>query len=189
MTSTRDELIQKMCELLELQGYYGTGLNQIIRESGAPRGSLYYHFPGGKEELAAHALEKMGEVVLERIRKSLAAIDDPVEAVRRFILEVAVNVERSGFSMGGPITTVAMETAASSENLRQICDGIYARWREAFAEKLIASGVASATANSLASVIIASIEGSVILCRTGQTCEPMQHAAQQIAYLVERATR
>ncbi|NDJ63196.1 MAG: TetR/AcrR family transcriptional regulator, partial [Chloroflexi bacterium] len=128
MASTRDQIIEKTCELLELQGYHATGLNQIIRESGSPKGSLYYHFPGGKEELAVEAVSRVGEIVLRRIVDNLAQIDDAAAAISGFIANIAVHVERSGFRAGGPITTIALETATDSETLRATCDRIYGGW-------------------------------------------------------------
>jgi len=102
MASTRDQIIEKTCELLELQGYHATGLNQIIKESSTPKGSLYYHFPGGKEALAIEAVTRVGEIVLKRIRDNLAQIDDSAEAITAFIKNIAFNVERSGFRAGAP---------------------------------------------------------------------------------------
>ncbi|MFP4322019.1 MAG: TetR/AcrR family transcriptional regulator [Anaerolineales bacterium] len=187
MSTTRDQIIQTTCELLELQGYYATGLNQIIKDSGSPKGSLYYHFPGGKEELAAEAVRRVGQIVLERIQTNLAAVDDTAEAIRAFILNIAVNVERSNFQMGGPITTIAMETAATSELLRETCHDVYTEWQNAFAERLIAGDFAPDRARRLSVLIIAAIEGGVILSRTERSSAPLEQVAAEIGLLLENA--
>lgn len=188
MSSTRDQIIEKTCELLELQGYHGTGLNQIIRESGSPKGSLYYHFPGGKEELATEAINHVGTLVLKRIRENLAQIDDPAESVRAFIRNIAFNVERSGFKAGGPITTIAMETAAGSDTLRETCHRIYGEWQTAFADHLRRGGLSDVRADSIATLIISAIEGGVILCRTGRSREPLERVAEEIGILIQETT-
>lgn len=187
MTSTREQIIEKTCDLLELQGYHATGLNQIIKESGSPKGSLYYHFPGGKEELATEALSYVGRLVLQRIRDNLAEIENPAESIRVFIHNVALNVERSGFRAGGPITTVAMETASTNPTLRNECHRIYDEWQQAFIEKLMASGMSDARAQSIATLIIAGIEGGVILCRTSQSRQPLEIIGEELYYVVKRA--
>jgi len=185
MASTRDQIIEKTCELLEIQGYHATGLNQIIRESGSPKGSLYYHFPGGKEELAVESVQHVGQIVLGRITENLAQIDDPAAAIETFIRNIALNVERSGYRAGGPITTIAMETASGSEALRETCDRIYMEWRAAFADKLAGGGLDATQAHSIATLIIAAIEGGVILSRTSRSPEPLQHIGQQIGILIK----
>lgn len=187
MTNARDQIIATTCELLELQGYHATGLNQIIKESGSPKGSLYYYFPGGKEELTAESLQRVGAVVLQRIRDNLGAVENPVEAVRRFMQNVAYNVERSGFRAGGPITTVALETASSSERLRTVCQQIYEGWQAAFVEKLVKGGVEAARARRLAVLIIATLEGGILLARTAGSKTPLEDAADEIALLIEQA--
>jgi len=187
MTTTRDQIIEKTCELLELQGYHGTGLNQIIKESNSPKGSLYYHFPGGKEELATEAVNRVGEIVLRRIRDNLAELDDPAEAIRAFIQNIAVNVERSGYRAGGPITTIAMETAASSSVLRETCHRIYEDWQAAFADKLLSGNIPPERARTMATLIIASIEGGVILCRTSRSPQPLIDIADELGMLVRHA--
>jgi TetR/AcrR family transcriptional regulator, lmrAB and yxaGH operons repressor len=180
MATTRDQLIEKTCELLEMQGYHATGLNQIIKESQTPKGSLYYHFPGGKEELAIEAISYVGKIVLKRITDNLAEIDDSADAIQVFIRNIAVNVERSGYRAGGPITTIALETASGSDNLRETCQRIYSEWQAAFAEKL--SG--HPRAESIATLIIAAIEGGVILCRTKRSREPLERVADEVAALI-----
>lgn len=184
MLSTRDQIIATTCDLLELQGYHATGLNQIIKESGSPKGSLYYHFPGGKEELAVEAVSHVGRIVLQRIRENLALIDDAAEAIRAFIRNIALNVELSGFRAGGPITTIAMETAATSPALRQECQRIYGEWQAVFAEKLQRGGLEEQRSERIAALIIAAIEGGVILCRTSQSRLPLEHVSEEIYQLV-----
>jgi TetR/AcrR family transcriptional repressor of lmrAB and yxaGH operons len=185
MVSTREQIILKTCELLELQGYHATGLNQIVKESGSPKGSLYYHFPGGKEALAIEAVTHVGNIVLKRIRSSLAEIEAPAESISTFIANIAMNVERSGYRAGGPITTIALETASSSEGLRETCRLIYEGWQAAFAEKLKAGGMGERRARSLSVLIIAAIEGGVILSRTSRSPEPLKQVASEIGKLIQ----
>ncbi len=186
MSTARDQILDTMCELLELQGYHATGLNQIIKESGSPKGSLYYYFPGGKEELSAEALSRVGLVVLNRIRQHLNTIDSPAQAVRDFIVNIAHNVEASGYRAGGPITTVAMETASSSDRLRLECQGIYTRWQDAFAAKLSSPDAPDEVAHALAGVILAAIEGGIILCRTSRSQKPLLNVADAMAILIDQ---
>jgi len=184
MTSTREQFILTTCDLLETQGYHATGLNQIINESGGPKGSLYYHFPDGKEGLTAESLQHVSQIVLGRIQSALATVDDPADAVRDFVLNVAHNVEKSGYRAGGPITTVALETASSSERLRELCDAIYTQWRDAFRDRLTMGGIDETAAAQIAQVIIASLEGGILLCRTGRTQQPLRDVAAAMETLI-----
>jgi TetR/AcrR family transcriptional repressor of lmrAB and yxaGH operons len=121
VSNSRDRIMETTCTLLEVQGYQATGLNQIIRESGAPRGSLYYYFPGGKEGLVAEAVARTGVVVRERIEHELDAVQDTAAAVEGFVRSLAKHVEVSGFRSGGPIATAALEASATSERVRTAC--------------------------------------------------------------------
>jgi TetR/AcrR family transcriptional repressor of lmrAB and yxaGH operons len=182
--SARDQILATTCALLEAQGYHATGLNQIIHDSGSPKGSLYYYFPGGKEELALEAITQAGSMIRQRIRENLADAADPVEAIRSFIWRIAQQVELSGFRAGGPITTIAMEAASTNERLRGQCHQIYEGWQQEFAQKLMQSGIAEERARRLAVIIIAAIEGGIILCRTSQSRLPLENVAEEIALLL-----
>ena len=136
MTAKRDEIIATTCELLEVQGYHATGLNRILQESGAPKGSLYHYFPEGKEELAAEAIARSGAGIAGHIERALLESDDPAEAVTGFIRALAGHVAASGYRQGGPITAVALEAASTSERLRLACRDQYRGWQALFAAKL-----------------------------------------------------
>lgn len=184
MSRTRRRIIDTASELLEAQGYYATGLNQIIEESGAPKGSLYYYFPTGKEGLTAEVIELTGQGVHERIQQTLASVDDPSEAVRTFVLNVAKHVRASKYRAGGPITTVALETAHASQRLNAVCKGVYNRWESAFRDKLVRSGFPKARAERLATLIIASLEGAIVLSRTKRSAGPLERVAEELALLI-----
>jgi len=91
-----------MAQLLERQGYYGTGLNEIVQQSGAPKGSLYHYFPGGKEELAAAAITDQGKRIAEYIRGELAKRDDPVEAIPAPAADAFVSADGSTIGISLP---------------------------------------------------------------------------------------
>lgn len=189
MSSTREQILEIMCELLEAQGYRATGLNQILAESGAPKGSLYYYFPEGKEELTAEAIERTRKLVAQRIRDGLAGINEPGEAIRVFVENIAYHVEASGFRAGGPLMTVALETVHSSERLNAVCREAYRLLQEAFQEKLVAGGFSEGRAAALATFITASIEGGIILSRTNHSGDPLRVVAEELGEFLKGAVR
>jgi TetR/AcrR family transcriptional repressor of lmrAB and yxaGH operons len=184
MASARDQIIETTCALIELQGYHATGLNQIIKESGSPKGSLYHYFPGGKEELAEQSIVYVGGLVHARIAEQLATADAPDAAVRSFIMMVAQQVERAGYRGGGPITTIALEAASTSDRLREACARTYDGWRQLFVGKLMSDGFSQDRAERLGTLIIAALEGGIILARTQRSPEPLTAIADEIGMLI-----
>jgi TetR/AcrR family transcriptional regulator, lmrAB and yxaGH operons repressor len=185
MTSARDQIISKTCELFENQGYHATGINQIVKESGAPKGSIYYYFPDGKEEIAIEAVNRSGQIMSARIRESLAEAEDVLEAIPAFIRQIAHFVEASGYQSGGPLAAIAMETAATNEKINLACREAYQMIEGAFRDRLLESGFSKVRAARLATFITASIEGGVILSRTYHSGEPLREAADQIKCLLK----
>jgi TetR/AcrR family transcriptional repressor of lmrAB and yxaGH operons len=184
MRSPREQIIATTCDLLESQGFHGTGLNQIVQQSGAPKGSLYYYFPDGKDGIAEAAIKEAGQRVEEHIRERLAVSDDAAEAVRLFVSAIAQHVEASGFLSGGPLVTVAMETATTNDRLNLACRSAYSQLQSAFEDKLAMSGYGKQQAGALATFITAAIEGGVILCRTYHTGNPLRLIAEQLANML-----
>lgn len=187
MSEKRDRIIETASQLMERQGYYGTGLNQIIEESGSPKGSLYYYFPDGKDQITDEALRRTGEQVLSNIESMLGRHDSAADGVAGLLEVIAMRIEESDFEAGGPLTTVALETAASNERLRRVCDEIYTDWKRAFVDKLEDDGVEAQQADAIADVILSSIEGGVVLSRTRRDTAPLVSIAQQMRVLIEAA--
>lgn len=189
MNTTREQIIETTCELLETYGYHATGLNQILAKSRTPKGSLYYYFPEGKEELTAQAIERMGRHVAQSIKSELSKMADPGEAIRSFVHILAHRVEASAFCAGGPLMIVAMETATSSERLNLACREAYRLLQQAYHEQLIASGFTEARAAQLATFITASIEGGIILSRTDHSGDPLRNVAEMLGCLLNSYPR
>lgn len=183
MSSKREEIIATTCNLLETQGYHATGLNQIIEESRAPRGSLYYYFPDGKESLATEAIEQAAAGIAANIAGVLGAGQDCATAIPAFIRALASFVAASGYRQGGPITAVALEMASTNEPLRLTCRDAYRSWQAHFASSL-RDEHGGERARRLAAVIIAAIEGAIILARVEQDERPLLDVAEEIELLL-----
>lgn len=184
MSTAREQILQATCSLLEKQGYHGTGLNEIVKESHAPKGSLYYYFPDGKEQITTEAVLQSGKETADRIRMGLGESTSPSKAVYDFVLKIAENVERSGFAAGSPLTTVAMETATKSQQINLACREAYGMLQSEFNEKLLECGFPKTKADELGTFITASIEGGIILSRTYHTADPLRLVARHLKALL-----
>nr|WP_251009743.1 TetR/AcrR family transcriptional regulator [Bacillus sp. ISL-39] len=177
-------MISAASRLFQLQGYHGTGLNHILKESGAPKGSLYYYFPDGKEQLAVESVQLTAQHVRDRIKRGLDQKKDAVEAIQGFIEEMAKQYQNDGSQEGVPIAAVALETALFSEPIRKACQSGYEGFQEAFAEKLLQSGFEESRARELGIVINSMIEGAFLLSFTTGNNEPLLLAAKNIPALL-----
>ena len=100
---TREHMIESTSGLVHRLGFHGTSLNEILTESGAPRGSLYYHFPGGKEQLILEATRQGVAIVTQVLKEALADSPDPADGVRAFVEAAAYQLRDSGYVFGCPV--------------------------------------------------------------------------------------
>jgi TetR/AcrR family transcriptional repressor of lmrAB and yxaGH operons len=184
MSTKREQIIETTCQLMEMQGYHATGLNQILAESGAPKGSLYYYFPDGKVELGLEAIASSSNLIEGRIRGVMKEIEDPVTAVTTFISTLATHIDKSGYRAGGPVTAIALESASTNDDLREACRQAYQNWQDAFSEKLRQGGFSDERSRRLATVIIAALEGGIILCRSQRSPQPLLDLAAEMETLL-----
>lgn len=185
-TNTKSRMIAATAELLGLQGYHATGLNQIMQVSATPKGSLYFHFPGGKEELAIEAIQIAGSEIGAKIAATLQSSATPGDAVSAFALLLAAELQTSHFRQGCPVATVAMETAATSERLRQTCEQVYLSWFALVEQRLTELAVEPSAAKSWTTLIWAAIEGALLLSRTYQNTAPLETIAAHLKHLLNQ---
>jgi TetR/AcrR family transcriptional regulator, lmrAB and yxaGH operons repressor len=171
-SDTRDRLVRTTSRLLRKQGYGTTGLNQVMTEAQAPKGSMYFHFPGGKEELAAAAVDYFAERVTRSLVDGLAAASTVGEAVATFFDDYIEHFHHTDFAEGCAVATVALDAAAAHETLATATGRALRGWIDWFAEALEAEGRSPAEAHGLATLIVAAIEGTIVIGKGERSTEP-----------------
>lgn len=175
-------MLRTAANLFRAQGYHATGLNQVLAEGDAPKGSLYFHFPGGKEQLAVESLALAGDELCASFKAVLASTADPVRALGLAIELLGEHLVASGFRDGCPVATVALDAAAQSEPIREACVSVYDAWQSLISEHLAAAGFADP--DDLATVVLASIEGAILLARTRRDLGPLRAVAARLRPLL-----
>ena len=182
-------MLKAAADLLHRQGYASTGLNQILEESQAPKGSLYFHFPGGKEELVAEALQASACSLTELLERVLETAPTPEGAIDAIVLYFAAQLEGSQYTKGCPVATVALEQAATSDALHASCSRAYRRWEALIAARLTVEGFPAERADSLANFALSAIEGALLLCRAHRSTEPLRRAGAELRLFLTRKDR
>lgn len=180
-------MVRTAAMLLQRQGFAATGWRQVVAESGTPWGTQSHHFPGGKEELAVAALGKSG-ADYERLVRDVFQRGTPADAIRAWTELAADVLESTGWTSGCPVATVALEQAHESDPIGEACVSAFAGWRDAIADGLVGAGVKSERAAALAVVVLASIEGALLLARAERDRGPLIVVGAELAALLESAT-
>ncbi len=181
--TSRQAFLDATAELLRLQGYNATGLSEIVARSGAPKGSLYFHFPGGKEELAVAAMAQAGDQLRAAIVAIVNSSDDLAEVLGRLVDSLALGLQASDYRAGCPIATVTLEAAAGSEAVRARADAVFSSWLQALQERLVRDGMSPADAERRALLVLSAIEGALILSRARHDRSPLSAVREELLAL------
>ncbi len=180
-SDSRERMVRTAADLFQRQGYRATSWRQVTDEGGAPWGSVAYLFPGGKEQLGVAAVGHSGEAVAALIGLVAdRAGPDPVAGVRAWIEACAAVLEASGYAAGCPVATVVLEVGTTSEPLRLACAEAFDRWIEILVARLVAGGVADERARELATLVLCTTEGALILARAQRSTAALALAADEV---------
>ena len=168
----RDRIVRSAATLVRERGVHGVGLRQIVAHANGPRGSLQRYFPGGKTQLVTEALNLAGAEVLNETESRLlkaTTLADAIDAIfapwRQVLLE-------SNFTMGCPIAATVTD-ASGDDRLRQHARALLEQWRDSVHAALVKFGAPPSTAQDDASVLLAALEGALILSRANQSTQPL----------------
>ncbi len=187
-TDTRTRLVETAAELLHERGYEGMSLTEVLSRSGAPRGSLYYHFPGGKDELVCEATRIGVEYVSSFLQTTFSPRADPIDGVYRYAGEATRELSESGFIFGCPVAPIVLDGVASAE-LRVICREAMFTWQRIIAERLRLAGLGHERAISFAALLVSAVEGALLVARALREVTPLQQVGCELAAQLEGMLR
>src|SRR4051794_29392522 len=179
-TTTKDRLVGASAELFRRQGYSATGVKQILAEASAPFGSLYHHFPGGKEQLGAETIRRSGFLYGLLFAEVVGPAPDLVTGIGDFFAGAAQTLVETDYADACPIATVALEVSSTSEPMREACAEVFDAWITGATERFAQEPIAPARARKLALHFLCSLEGAFVLARALRSTEPLSVAGEAV---------
>ncbi|MFG3254802.1 TetR/AcrR family transcriptional regulator [Streptomyces sp. NPDC048172] len=187
-SDTRERMLESAVALLREHGARATSIDRVLAHSGAPRGSFYHHFPGGRAQLVEEAVARVGGFVAGLLDEA-AASGDALRGVDAFFALWRERLVESGFRAGCSVVAVAVETNDEAPQLARSAAAAFARWTDALADLFAGQGLPAARARRLAAFTVAAVEGAVIMCRAERSAAPLDAAAAEIHDLLSNTLR
>jgi AcrR family transcriptional regulator len=181
----RERMIRSAGELFGERGFAATGLRDVVAHSSTPRGSIYHHLPGGKAELAHAVVERAGAAAAADCE---AHDGDPVAALHACLERWRQALLGSDYRAGSALLAIALEPDEQT-GARDAASEAFARWEDAFAATLLASGIKRKKAARLATLGVAAIEGAVVMSRARGDTQPLDAVGREIEAAIDAARR
>src|SRR3954469_14587031 len=176
--SPRDRMVQSAALLMREHGVENTSFSQVLAHSGAPRGSIYHYFPGGKAQLIEEATRWSGDVI-SRATARLLDTRDPLAMRERWPAFWREVLEGSDFAAGCPVAAGTLE-GERTPGARDAAGVVFGQWQALLAQGLQDRGVEAERARSLATTAWAGIEGAVIMARAQRSMEPVEQTVAEL---------
>jgi AcrR family transcriptional regulator len=179
--STRESILTAAAELMRRKGYGAVGMKDIGEASGAPIGSLYHHFRGGKVQIVREALVNAGRAYALLIPSILESYTDLGAAIEGVFTQAAGDMAATGFVNMCPVASIAAEVADTVEDLRVTSAGVFTEWVEGGTAYFHARGLDEPRAREVTLALIGALEGAFVLARTLRSSEPLLAAGRALA--------
>ena len=178
-------MIEGALALLARHGLQATSFSEVLKLTKAPRGSIYHHFPGGKDELVAEALK----LLEERTIRNIQALDSskPEKIVEGFLGLWRYLLTTYDFSTG--CSAVAVTVATNSPALLERAESIFESWQDVLSKKFIKAGLTRKQAAEFTTTLIAACEGAVVMSRSAKSIEPFERVAKQLVRQAKSLSR
>jgi AcrR family transcriptional regulator len=183
--NTRERILEATAELYRRQGMSATGIKQIAAAAKAPFGSIYHHFPGGKEQISAEVIRAEGARYGVFVAQQLAQFPNPVDGIPHLFEGAGKLLESMNYSEACSIETIALEVASTNERLRLETAEVFEAWLTQLSEWFGQLDLPEEECRCLALTLLTALEGSFVLCRSLRSTEPINAAA----IAVQEATR
>ncbi len=185
----RERMVFSAAQLIRRAGVGATGMREVAAHARAPRGSLQHYFPDGKEQLVNEAVGWAGRYAGNRVPRFLAALPEPTpsglfsEMVRQWTDEY----ETEGFEGGCPVAAATVDCARTADSTRQAAEAAFTRWTGAVAGALTDMGVPEERSRPLATLMISSLEGALLIARAERSVRALTTAVCELGPLLDAA--
>ncbi|MEU5610824.1 TetR/AcrR family transcriptional regulator [Streptomyces sparsogenes] len=185
----RERMVFSAAQLIRREGVAATGMREVAAHAGAPRGSLQHYFPGGKEQLVNEAVGWAGRYAGNRVARFLSALPEPTpsglfaEMVRQWTDEYRT----AGFAGGCPVAAATVDCAESTDSTREAAAAALGHWNGAVARALAGMGVPEDRAPALATLMISTLEGAILIARAERNVRALTTAARELGPLLDAA--
>jgi len=178
----RDRMVDAAIAGMRTSGLAGAGINQVIAASGAPKGSLYHYFPGGKLQLAREALERFGEQQLQDLQAGLRGDTPPDQKIKRVFARMAKGLAAEDFRSGCAVAGVALDLDEDAAALGPLCSELMETWAQTVAAAL--EPIPLARRLTLARFVVTAFEGALIQARAARSAQRVLEAGELVAALI-----
>ncbi|WP_243793521.1 TetR/AcrR family transcriptional regulator [Saccharopolyspora gloriosae] len=184
---SRRRIVAGAADMIRRRGLNATSVRELAKHAQAPLGSTYHYFPGGKRQLAAEAVRFAGDDAARTLRAELQS--GPADGLRAFLDLWRNLLTATDHRAGCPVLAVAVEETDedAAEPLAAAAE-VFAHWESLLAESLRAHGASGQQAEQIATLVVASVEGAVVLCRAQRSTRPLDRVAAQLDTVVTTAT-
>lgn len=179
--STRETILTATAELMRRKGYAAVAMLDIVAAAGAPVGSLYHHFPGGKTQIAREALVNAGAAYALLIPSIVDDHTDLGDAIDAVFTQAAEDMATTGFANMCPVASVAAEVADTVEPLRETTAAVFVSWIDGGTAYFAGRGLPDASAREVTLALIGALEGAFVLARTMRDTEPLLAAGRVLS--------
>jgi TetR/AcrR family transcriptional repressor of lmrAB and yxaGH operons len=176
---TRERLVAVTADLLQVRGYAGVGVTEILDLSRSAKGSMYFHFPGGKEQLAVEALGDRSTQIARLIEHLMSTSPDAATAVAAFAAVLASRLEDSDFQRGCALATALLDAGPEHDTVRTAVRTGYDRWLELLERRIAHDDVVDDPAAE-AVLVLSALEGALILARAQRDPQPIHSVSRSI---------
>ena len=180
-TPARARMVRSAATLIRERGIHGVGLREIVVHSGGPRGSLGRYFPGGKAQLVTEALDLAAAELSDEVAEALTTAETFAEAIAAIVAPWRRLLIDHDFALGCPFAATVVDSAAESDELRGHVDDLFAQWRASVAQVYVDFGELPAVADEQSTVVLAALEGALILARARRSTEPLEAVERYFA--------
>jgi len=190
VSNPRERMVVSAALLIRERGAQATAISDVLKHSGAPRGSAYHYFPGGRMQLLAEATEYAGEYIAAKI----SAAENSVDLLDNLVDEYRHQLIRTDYRAGGPIVAVTVEAGDPDDPERttkviERAAAAFGLWTDLIGKRLMAEGVNSSRAEELAMLVTTSIEGAIVVARASRDVKPLDLVQRQLRVLLQAETR